>query len=316
MSVLHQIWHDLRTKKLWPVAAGLLVAIVAVPVLLSSSGGAPPAAPVAVAPGPVSNGLPAVNESSVPSTSAPRGRARDPFAPANGRSTSTTATTTAATGITGTNTGPTTSGSGGSSAPTGTGSTSPTTPSTGGQSPSLPPAIPVPKPKHTTPSLGSEESYSVALAITNPAGGLDTINPLQRLSLLPSASQPLVVELGVLRGGSRVLFAVQPGTVVSGRGICIPGPIDCEILSLAQAQTEKLSIRSAHGVVPVAMFAVTGITAVRHSSKAATQKARRAESAAGRRVLARSDLNALSLFRYEPSVGAVVDLRNLTLRNN
>ena len=65
----------------------------------------------------------------------------------------------------------------------------------------------------------------------------------------------------------------------------------------------------------MALFAVSGIRVVRHSSQAAAQRARRAQSAAGRRVLNHSSLGALSLFHYAPDVGAVVDLRNLTLRD-
>src|SRR4051794_2016670 len=40
------LWHDLREKRLWPVAVGLLAAIVAVPVILfkPASDAAPPAA--------------------------------------------------------------------------------------------------------------------------------------------------------------------------------------------------------------------------------------------------------------------------------
>ncbi len=155
----------------------------------------------------------------------------------------------------------------------------------------------------------------MALAITKPTGGLSTLAPLERLTPLPSAQQPLLVELGVLKGGSRVLFAVQPGTVVSGKGTCIPGPIDCEILELAQAQTERLSVQTSKGLVRVALFAVAGITAVKHPSRAAAMKVRNQVSSAGRRVLDRSSLKALQLFRYEASAGAVIDLRNLTLRN-
>jgi hypothetical protein len=152
----------------------------------------------------------------------------------------------------------------------------------------------------------------VSLSITNASGGLNTIDPLKRLSVLPSTRQPLLVELGVLKGGSRVLFAIQPGTVVSGPGTCTPGPIDCEILSLGQDQTEGVSVQSTGGPVSVALFAVTGVTASDYSSAAAADKARRQESSAGRQALDASSLDALSLFRYEPSVGAVVDLRNLT----
>lgn len=312
MNLLRPIWQDLRSKRLWPLAAALVVAIVAVPVVLSSSSGASVTPPPA-APAPVANGLPAVNDTAAPATAAPTGSARSPFAPVGGTSTTTTTTTTSSTTLPGVTTPPT-----GSSSPTtsgGTGSTTPpTTTSPGGTTPGQP-TIPTPKPKQAIPTLKSDQSYSVALAITKATGGLDTIHPLERLTPLPSAQQPLLVELGVLKGGSRVLFAVQPGTVVSGKGTCIPGPIDCEILSLAQGQTERLSVQTNAGVVRVALFAVTGITAVKHPSRSAAMKVRSQESKAGRRVLAHSSLKALKLFRYEPGAGAVIDLRNLTLRN-
>lgn len=312
MSLLRQIWQDLRSKRLLPVAAGLLVAILAVPVVLSSSSSAPAVAPPGSAPAPVSNGLPAVSDTSLPSSSAPTGGSRDPFAPAGGHAagsptTATTSTTTAPTPTT--PTGSSNPGQGGGSTSGGTGPIAPTPPT-----PPLPP-IPLPKPQRATPALSPDQSYSVSLAITKPTGGLDTLNPLERLSPLPSSKLPLIVELGVLKGGSRVLFAIQPGTVVSGKGTCIPGPIDCEILSLAQGQTERLSVQTSTGVVRVALFAVTDITATKHNSRSAAMKVRNRVSSAGRRVLSRSSLNALSLFRYEPSTGAVIDLRNLILRN-
>jgi hypothetical protein len=312
MSLLRPIWQDLRSKRLWPLAAVLLVAIVAVPVVLSSSSGSPVVAPPPAAPAPVSNGLPAVNETAVPASSAPTGNARDPFAGTAGNAAAPPTTTTT---LPGTPTSPS-----GSTAPTpGTGPISggtvpPVTTPSGGQTPGQP-TIPLPKPKQAVPALRSDQSYAVSLAITQSTGGLDTLHPLERLTPLPSAQQPLLVELGVLKGGSRVLFAVQPGTVVSGKGTCIPGRIDCEILSLAQGQTEKLGVQTSDGVVPVAMFAVSGITAAKHPSRRAAIKVRSQESSAGRRVLRHSSLKALNLFRYEPGTGALVDLRNLTLRN-
>ncbi len=66
----------------------------------------------------------------------------------------------------------------------------------------------------------------------------------------------------------------------------------------------------------MAQFTVTAIKAHDDGSAAAANKARRTESAVGRRLLAQSTSNALSLFRYEPSLGAVVDLRNLTVGGN
>jgi hypothetical protein len=57
---------------------------------------------------------------------------------------------------------------------------------------------------------------------------------------------------------------------------------------------------------------VTGITVDRHSSATVADKARQKESAAGRRLLKTSTASALSLFPYRPSLGALLDLRNLT----
>jgi hypothetical protein len=129
--------------------------------------------------------------------------------------------------------------------------------------------------------------------------------------LLPSPRQPLLVELGVLQGGHRVLFAVAPGTVLRGPGVCVPGPIDCEILSLGEDQIESLSTGADSGAA--AMFAITGIAATDHASAAAAQQVRQSVSAEGERFVATLSVPALSLFQYAPRVGAVVDLRNLTL---
>ena len=314
MSLLQAIWQDLRSRKLLPVVGVLLVAIVAVPVVLSGSASSAAPVPPPAAPR-VSSGLPAVSETTVSASAAPGGRSRNPFAPSSAANAVPTSSTTAATatpvasGVTGSTSSPGSSSTGST--------TSPSTPSSsGGQTPTVPTTIPTPKPRHTTPELAADQSYSVSLAITNSSGGLNTIDPLERLSPLPSAISPLLVELGVLKGGSRVLFAVQPGTIVSGPGSCVPGPIDCEILSLAQAQTEKLSVHSTRGTVEVALFAVTAIGTVNHASPSAALRARNQESAAGRGVLRHSSLNALSLFHYDPAIGAVVDLRNLTLRDS
>jgi hypothetical protein len=319
LNFVQPIWRDLRAKRLWPVALGLLVAIVAVPIVLSTSSSGP-AVGSASSPGSLlpTSGLPAVSVSSGPGGSALNGSAHNPFAPQSGAGgTSTTAASTT--------TSP--SLSPGSSSPAGSSSSQSTGGASTGQStapgssgttttpsgPPLPPKIPTGKPKPTSPYLTPTQSYVVSLAITNSHGGVNTINSLERLSPLPSARQPLLVELGVLKGGKRVLFAVQQGTFGSGPGTCVPGPIDCQILSLGQDQTETIGVRTWNGRVREAMFAVTGITAVGHGSASAAMKARQAESSAGRTILNHSGLSALSLFRYEQSVGAVVDLRNLTV---
>ena len=117
----------------------------------------------------------------------------------------------------------------------------------------------------------------------------------------------------MLQGGRQVVFVVEPGAVVSGPGACTPGPIDCEILTLSAGQTEGVSQQTPTGSTPVALFAINSISAADHPSAAAANQARHAASEAGRELLANTSLGALSLFQYDPTVGAVVDMRNLTV---
>jgi hypothetical protein len=281
-------------------------------------------APVSTPPPSSGTSIPAISVQSTPVHERIKGSARNPFAAAAGSaapSTSTTpsvsSTTVAAVGnatqgavnaLTGAS-----SGSSGSAA-TGTAGAPGTSSTSSGSGTSTPPSITgnaQPKPIHT--GLTSTQAYDVALSITNSAGGVDAIDPATRLTLLPSANQARLVELGVLKGGSHVLFALQPGTKVTGPGSCIPGPIDCEILELGQDQTESISTQTPTGWSQVALFAVTGISVTNYPSAAAASKAREQASTAGRDTLSDSSLPALSLFQYEPSVGSVVDLRNLTV---
>ncbi|MEA2159116.1 MAG: hypothetical protein QOD66_1496 [Solirubrobacteraceae bacterium] len=322
MSFFDSILRDLRERKLWPVALAMVVALVAVPVLLSKSGRAatpPPVSPPLAATTSPGTAVPAVSVRTVPLHSRLRGHARDPFAQPKQKTVAarkvattpqatTKPTTTSTTGTTTTSQGTTTTGA---TSPSGTGGSGSGT----GSAPTTP-AFPTAPRKPAPTGLSATQSYHVTLAMTNSAGGLDTSDPLERLSILPNDQEPLLVELGVLKGGHRVLFAAEPQTIVSGPGKCTPGPVDCEILSLAPGQIEQLSTSSPTGTVAVAKFAVTEIKADGHPTVAAADRARRSESAAGRRLLSQSSLSALSLFAYRPSLGAVVDLRNLSVGGN
>ena len=300
MTVIQNLISDLREKRLWPVAVALLVALVAVPLLLS--GGSQPVrvaqAPIVVPAGPAP-ALPAVSVTTTPSNARLTGPQRNPFTPqvkahpsaatpsaaANSKPAAKSASKSAATGTSTTTTSTTTS------------TTTTSTSTTSTQTP-------------TPTGLTATQSYHVTFSMTNSAGGVDTIDPLERLSVLPSAQQPLLVEFGVANGGHRVLFVVQPGTIVRGPGACTPGPIDCEILSMAPNQVEWYE---KPGAVGPGLFAVTGINADDFPSATDADKARLAESGAGHDLLQGSTLKALSLFQYRPSLGAVVDLSNLTV---
>jgi hypothetical protein len=309
MSLLQTIWTDLREKRLWPVAVALIAAIVAVPVVLAKTA-KPPAStqpPTSTTPSPIA-GLPIISVNTNSASGSLKGvTKRDPFSQQKSAVTTTTsASPTTTTGATTTGSGASGSGATGSTGSTTTGGSSGTPTSTTPTTPTL-----TPNPPFT--GLTDKQSYDVALALSDARGGFVTTDPLVRLSPLPSAQRPLLIELGVLKGGHRVLFVVQPGTVVSGPGVCAPGPIDCQILSLAENQNEQLSVQGPSGLESVALFSVTGISVDQHPSTSAADEARRAVSAAGQRVLAASTLSALSLFEYDPSTGVVLDQRNLTV---
>jgi hypothetical protein len=164
-------------------------------------------------------------------------------------------------------------------------------------------------------TLAGNEAYTVTVGISQ-GSGLFTLPGVERLRPLPSASRSLLLPLGVLRGGNRVLFAVLAGAVVSGPGRCVPGGVDCEVLVLAPNQIEHLSLQTTSGRVSVADFAVTAVHVKRFSSVAAAQAARRAVSAQGDGLLHRADLPAVDLFPFDPSLGALVDQRNLNAGGN
>lgn len=326
MSVLQGVVTDLREKRLWLLAAALLLALIAVPLLLSSSGGgggSTASIPLASAAGtPSAPALPIVQVAPGAgggSASGPAsGPARNPFTAPSSAGTPGGAGGAGGVSQTAVSTSPPAGPgqpSGGSAAapvavPSGSAVSAPS--SSAGSTPAAP-KLPATQPRPAPAGLSATESYSVSFAITNSSGGFDTTDPLERLSPIPSRTDPLLVEMGVLQGGRRVLFAVLPGAVLSGPGQCIPGSVSCQLISLAPGQVESLSQQTTTGAEHVAWIAVTGIGVAHHRSTGAASAVRRTASATGRRLLSDSQLSALPLFSYDPARGVVLDLRTLTV---
>ena len=122
MNVPRNMLKELVERKLWPIALVLIIALVAVPVLLTKKAPTdivtPPTGPL-----PYSSGttLPAISVQTTPGNSKLAGKGRNPFTPQHVATTTTTTavvpttTTTASTG-TGTGTATVSAGSGSSSA--------------------------------------------------------------------------------------------------------------------------------------------------------------------------------------------------------
>ena len=95
MSVLSNMIKELRERKLWPIAIVLIVALVAVPLLLSKK--APTnlvTQPTGGLPYSTGSALPAISVQTKSSVSKLAGRGRNPFTPQQGTTTATTAATT------------------------------------------------------------------------------------------------------------------------------------------------------------------------------------------------------------------------------
>jgi hypothetical protein len=312
LAFVSQLIDDLRTRRLWPIAAALLVALVAVPVLLSNSGSSPAVGSQAQPPAPAATALPAVSVQGAAAHVRLSGHGRDPFAQQSLPRAVTTTATSLSSGATGT-------AASSSSTTTSIGSQSSTQSSTQSVSSATGAGTPAtgttraakPTPAAPGPGLRGTETYDVVFAITDGAGNFHTVSSLRRMSVIPSLASPALVELGVLQGGRRVLFAVQRGTLLRGPGSCVPGRLDCEILSLAPGQVEAIARRGANNSVSVHELSVARIAIVHHASVAAADAVRRSASAAGRKVLAASGSSALSLFRYDVARGVIIDLRNL-----
>jgi hypothetical protein len=253
--------RDLLERRMWLVAALLLAAIIAVPLLLLKSAPAdgtptplPPAVTVKATPpvsaaktvpvkvliasiprNPFAGGMPKLSakpaahpsatasaSSSATSTTAAM-VSPAPAAPSTSSTSSTTAGSTSATA-------PTTSTTSTTTTPTTT--TSATTTST------TPPA---------TPAVArSWTMYSVWLRF-----GKDTSVPVQtnvaRLTPLPSVKQPEVMFTGVMAGGRQAVFALAAGVRHQGPGLCRPDRTRCSAITLEAGQTEVITITTAHG---------------------------------------------------------------------
>ncbi len=314
MSFLNSIVADMREKHLWPLALVLLAALVAIPILLSSNSS--PSTPPAPSTAPRASALPAVSVKEQTGKVHLTGHGRDPFGQGATKKVKSTSTSSSATTHTNASPAGATTDSPTTASTTGSGSTTASTTGSGGSTTTTTTTTTTPTPTPTPPPAGlsSTEAYAVSVGITNDFGGVNTIDPAERLGVLPSTNQQLVAQLGVLKGARRVMFAVAPGTIVNGPGSCVPGPVDCQILSLPVGANESISMRSATGEsVRVAEFAVTGVSIRHFPSVTAAHNARRTASAEGQKLLDqnRSKLTALSLFPYRPSLGVVVDERTL-----
>src|SRR5215210_2966275 len=216
---LLDLWHDLREKRLAPVAVVLLAGLVAVPVLLAKPAKDPGPAPVAAAPKKADReALAALTKVKLGDDEVGKGStlglfdADNPFKPPKGAIKKDTVTTGDA--------GPGDTGTPGDTAPGGDTTTD------GG---SLGGGTTGEVPGGGTPPSGTTTTvYKYVVDLTFKANGRTRhIKGLEKLDMLPSDSSPLLIFMGVTPKGGNAVFLVDSTLEAAGEGRCKPSPSEC-----------------------------------------------------------------------------------------
>jgi hypothetical protein len=231
------LWHDLREKRLWPVAVLLIVGLVAVPVLLAKPGpdesgaGSAETTAAAAAKKPKSSLVKLVEDATVEESSSLKlFDPRDPFAAKGVKSLESLSSSDIVSAADALTSASEEESSGGGSSEGGAGAE----PASGGGGSSggdTPPA--------TAPGSGDDGGgthvvkYSYVIDVTFWANGRSREKTgMKKLAMLPNEASPLLIFLGADAGGSNAVFLVDSSLEADGEGACTPSPSDCGVLSL------------------------------------------------------------------------------------
>lgn len=221
-ELFHDIWHDLREKRLWPVAVALLLATVAIPAVLTKSAAQPPAtAPVVATPEPDDRVTVQLDgggaASSGEGSALDKFAEGDPFTPpvaiarAGGGDRASSATVS----------GPT-SGGGDTGAGAGGGAGGGDT----GSPPSSAPDAPADPPPPTTRTETAEYEYVVDVIFWH-GPHRRKMRGLRKLDMLPSQRAPVLIFMGTSGNGGNAVFLVDSTLKGAGEGRCIPNGANC-----------------------------------------------------------------------------------------
>jgi hypothetical protein len=246
MNFLLDLWHDLREKRLWPVAVGLLAAAIAIPVLMLKPAGDPAPAPAIAADTGSGETLPAVDVDTSPTSGSKLETfsKRNPFKPLNDLKKEPTTESGSGSGSD--------SGSGSGS---GTGSDSGSSPfggsdSTGGSSSGGDSTGGGTTPTDTRPVREPMQwfHYTVNVKFGTPTRQ-KTLKSLDPLAGLPDDSNPAVTFMGVTDDGTSAVFLINDDSLVAdGEGTCRDE--NCTVVELGiDGAADEESFTSTDGTV-------------------------------------------------------------------
>jgi hypothetical protein len=234
---LTDLWHDLREKRLWPVALVLLLGLVAVPVLLAKPAG-DPAPPTAAE-------VPAQKAQADDEDLAEVARVQlgdsdgagsgstlgvfDPSDPFRPPSKVTNEAKDDEGGLNGLDTAP--DGTGGEVVPSGGGDAAgggETTTGGGGETTTGGGETGGETPGGGDGTETTTTTYKYVADVTFSANGRTRrIKGLEKLDMLPSQTAPLLIFMGVTAEGGDAVFLVDSTLDAAGEGRCKPSPSDC-----------------------------------------------------------------------------------------
>lgn len=302
ISIASDTWRGLIQRRLWPVAALLLAALVAVPLVLTADPEPVPATPPGQAADEAAElaAQPLVAVASAAERESRRrvlGARKDPFKPTNqpnadkrkrdGNSETRrdsadrpAQSSTAA----------------GGTATSGSSPSSSSSPATGGGTYVAPAPTDSAAERPSRPAGSLTVRWGVA-----GDGDLETLD-VERLDPLPTSDEPLLVYLGLTRDGRSAVFMLDAGITVDGDGRCRPDPEDCQTVELAPGETEFIEVTGEDGAKTQYQLDLVKIHGRRAAATRTLGKRAAVEARAARRAL-RSLGHVAPSWRFDARTG-------------
>ena len=297
MNALAVPFRQLVERRLWPLAALLIAALVAVPVLLSKSVAQPaPPAPVASTQGETEAIVSLSDPGDRESVRKVLGSRKNPFRPAVAAKAAPKKAETAP------------AAAAGAASPADAGDKGGTSSGGAVSAPSTPVApAPVSVPVVDTPLAPKKtyELYSLKVRFGDSSAETLAASQLKRLTALPSNEDAAVIYLGLLKDRKTAVFLVDGDARVQGDGACKPSPRNCETLEMKAGDTAFIDVGSEEAGT-TQQFQLD-LVAIRTKKTTDADAARRSyvSVARGGRAALRSRMSRVGGLQFDAHVGLV-----------
>lgn len=293
-DALRSLTSDLRARRLLPIVAVLLAALIALPILLSRSGSASPVPSAGILPAVTTPSVTTghAGQSSTVASNYLNGPSHDPFVQPSTQSTASNPSsahpaTGAAVTLPAAATAAKATATGGATSSTVTRTVTVTTTTT----------TPV---KADPPAKPVYVAYRPSFRFGAVSGKQVSYQQLRRYELLTSKAGAVLDYLGVERDRRSVVFLLAPNVIPAGSAKCSPSLARCTYLIVKPGAVVKLAVRSADGAISA--YELRYLRVVRQTS---TQAFKPAVSTRGQQVIryARKLVPELSKMSYSASTG-------------